>query len=111
MKKLAIMAAIAISSVTFGNVDAAAIGVDKVEIVEMGAWTNFRDSITGRREREKERQAREDYARERYEQDRREQEARERYEKERREQEARERYARERDRRDGFPSSLDRYRD
>ncbi len=141
MKKFAIMAAIAISALNFGNVDAAApVGFDNSAIVEFGPWTSFRDSVTGKRERdqeakareeywrereareryeqERERQAREEYrrereARERYEQERREREARERYEQERREREARERYQRERTRNDPnyFPPSLDGFRD
>ena len=139
MKKFAIMAAIAISALNFGSVEAAApVGVDNSALVETGAWTSFRDSITGKRERDREAQAREEYwrerqaredyqrereareqyqrereARERYEQERREREAREQYQRERREREAREQYQRERTRNDPNynPPSLDAFRD
>ncbi len=52
MKKLAVLAALAISAVTFNPVEANAVNVDNSEINEMSHWTQFRDSITGRNRHE-----------------------------------------------------------
>ena len=73
MKKLAIAAAVALSIFNFAETEAATVSVDNAEIVEVGAWTKFRDHITGKRQREKER--------ERWERERRD---RERWEREHR---------------------------
>ena len=56
MKKLAVLAALAISAVIFNPVEASAVSVDNTEITEMSHWTQFRDSITGKRSREKARE-------------------------------------------------------
>ena len=66
MKKLAIAAAVALSIFNFAETEAATVSVDNAEIVETGAWTKLRDHITGRREREKERERYERYERERW---------------------------------------------
>lgn len=56
MKKLAIAAAVALSMFNFTDTEAATVAVDNIEIVEAGQWTKLRDHITGKREREKERE-------------------------------------------------------
>ena len=81
MKKLAIAAAVALSVFNFSETEAAEFDVDNAEIVELSHWTKFRDHVTGRRQREKERERYERYERERWE---REQRERERWEREHR---------------------------
>ncbi|MBQ7705452.1 MAG: hypothetical protein IJT73_08520 [Selenomonadaceae bacterium] len=56
MKKFLVAAAIALSIFNFTETEAATIGADNAEIVEISTWTKFRDHITGRRAREKERE-------------------------------------------------------
>lgn len=63
MKKFFILAAIAFSVINFSEVEAATLGMNEIETVELGPWIKFRDHITGRRAREK----REQYERERRE--------------------------------------------
>ena len=63
VKKFFILAAIAFSIINFSEVEASALEMNDVEIVELGPWTKFRDHITGKRDREK----REQYERERWE--------------------------------------------
>ena len=66
LKKFFILAAIAFSIINFSEVEASALEMNDVEIVELGPWTKFRDHITGKRDREK----REQYERERWERSR-----------------------------------------
>ncbi len=55
MKKLAIMAALAISVLTFNPVEASTVSVDNPEVSEMSHWTQFRDSLFGRRHKDRDR--------------------------------------------------------
>lgn len=99
MKKLAIAAAVAFSVFNFTATEAATVGVDNAEIVEMGPWTKFRDHITGKRQREKERERwerRQERQREHENWER--QRERERWERENRDRERWEREQRERER-------------